>query len=60
MGEVRVTVRLTSATDEALVRRGMLTPAEVRTCPHMGAGVEYPDLDIPPRQKDGCGANSAF
>jgi clan AA aspartic protease len=31
MGEVRVTVRLTNAVDEALVRRGMLVPAEVRT-----------------------------
>jgi clan AA aspartic protease len=32
MGEVRVTVRLTNATDEALVRRGMLTADQVRTC----------------------------
>jgi len=31
MGEVRVRVRLTNAVDEALVRRGSLTPAEVRT-----------------------------
>jgi clan AA aspartic protease len=32
MGEVRVTVRLTNATDEALVRRSMLTADQVRTC----------------------------
>jgi clan AA aspartic protease len=32
MSEVRVTVRLTNATDEALVRRGMLTADQVRTC----------------------------
>jgi clan AA aspartic protease len=32
MGEVRVTVRLTNATDEALARRGMLAPDQVRTC----------------------------
>ena len=31
MGEVRVRVRLTNAVDEALARRGTLTPAEVRT-----------------------------
>src|SRR6266436_3923083 len=31
MGEVRVTVKLTNAVDEALVRRGMLTPEQVRT-----------------------------
>ena len=31
MGEVRVAVKLTNAVDEALVRRGMLMPAEVRT-----------------------------
>jgi clan AA aspartic protease len=30
MGEVRVAVRLTNAVDEALVRRGMLKPADVR------------------------------
>ena len=32
MGEVRVTVRLTNAVDEALARRGVLSAAEVRTC----------------------------
>ena len=32
MGEVRVTVRLTNAIDEALVRRGMLAPDQVRSC----------------------------
>ena len=32
MGEVRVTVRLTNAVDEALVRRGMLAPDQVRRC----------------------------
>lgn len=32
MGEVRVRARLTNAVDEALVRRGMLEPAQVRTC----------------------------
>jgi clan AA aspartic protease len=32
MGEVRVTVRLTNATDEDLVRRGMLAPEQVRRC----------------------------
>ena len=32
MGEVRVKARLTNAVDEDLVRRGMLKPAEVRTC----------------------------
>lgn len=32
MGEVRVTVRLTNAVDEALVRRGALMPQDVRTC----------------------------
>jgi clan AA aspartic protease len=31
MGEVRVAVRLTNAVDEELLRRGVLTPAEVRT-----------------------------
>ena len=31
MGEVRVTARLTNAVDEALVRRGMLAPDQVRT-----------------------------
>jgi clan AA aspartic protease len=31
MGEVRVTARLTNAADEDLVRRGMLTPEQVRT-----------------------------
>ena len=31
MGEVRVTVRLTNAVDEALARRGTLPKAEVRT-----------------------------
>ena len=31
MGAVRVQVRLTNAVDEALVRRGSLTSAEVRT-----------------------------
>jgi len=31
MGEVRVAVKLTNAVDEALVRRGMLTPEQVRT-----------------------------
>lgn len=31
LGEVRVRVRLTNAVDEALARRGTLTPAEVRT-----------------------------
>src|SRR3989449_9571227 len=31
MGEVGVAVRLTSAVDEALVRRGMMTPEQVRT-----------------------------
>src|SRR5437870_2281483 len=31
MGEVRVAVRLTNAVDEGLVRRGMLTPDQVRT-----------------------------
>jgi clan AA aspartic protease len=32
MGEVRVRARLTNAVDEALVRRGVLKPGEVRTC----------------------------
>jgi hypothetical protein len=32
MGEVRVKARLTNAVDEGLVRRGMLNPAEMRTC----------------------------
>lgn len=32
MGEVRVTARLTNAVDEALVRRGMLAPDQVRSC----------------------------
>jgi clan AA aspartic protease len=32
MGEVRVTARLTNAVDEALVRRGMLPPDQVRRC----------------------------
>ena len=32
MGEVRVTVRLTNAVDEAPVRRGMLAPDQVRRC----------------------------
>ena len=32
MGEVRVTARLTNAVDEALVRRGVLAPDQVRTC----------------------------
>jgi len=32
MGEVRVTARLTNAVDEALVRRGMLAPNQVRSC----------------------------
>jgi clan AA aspartic protease len=32
MGEVRVTARLTNAVDEALVRRGMLAPEQVRHC----------------------------
>ena len=31
MGEVRVSVRLTNATDEALARRGLLAPDRVRT-----------------------------
>jgi clan AA aspartic protease len=31
MGEVRVRVKLTNAIDEALVRRGMLTPEQVRS-----------------------------
>ncbi len=31
MGEVRAAVRLTNAVDEELLRRGALTPAEVRT-----------------------------
>jgi len=31
MGEVRVKAKLTNAIDEALVRRGMLKPEEVRT-----------------------------
>ena len=31
MGEVRVAVRLTNAVDEGMVRRGMLTPDQVRT-----------------------------
>jgi predicted aspartyl protease len=31
MGEVRVKARLTNAVDEALVRRGMLKPEQVRT-----------------------------
>lgn len=31
MGEVRVKAKLTNAVDEALVRRGMLTPTQVRT-----------------------------
>jgi hypothetical protein len=31
MGKVRVAVRLTNAVDEALVRRGTLTPERVRT-----------------------------
>ncbi len=31
MGEVRVKAKLTNAVDEDLVRRGMLTPAQVRT-----------------------------
>src|SRR5262249_34982347 len=31
MGEVRVVVRLTNATDEALVRRGLLQPDHVRS-----------------------------
>src|SRR5713101_4256683 len=31
MGEVRVAVKLTNAVDEALVRRGMLNPDQVRT-----------------------------
>jgi predicted aspartyl protease len=31
MGEVRVKAKLTNAVDEALVRRGMLTPQQVRT-----------------------------
>lgn len=31
MGEVRVRARLTNAVDEALVRRGMLNPDQVRT-----------------------------
>ncbi len=31
MGEVRVKARLTNAVDEALVRRGMLKPDQVRT-----------------------------
>jgi predicted aspartyl protease len=31
VGEVRVRARLTNAVDEALVRRGMLEPAQVRT-----------------------------
>jgi predicted aspartyl protease len=31
MGEVRVAVKLTNAVDEALVRRGMMTPEQVRT-----------------------------
>lgn len=32
MGEVRVRAKLTNAADEALVRRGMLQPEQVRTC----------------------------
>ena len=32
MGEVRVKAKLTNAVDEALVRRGMLKPEQVRTC----------------------------
>jgi len=32
MGEVRVRAKLTNAADEALVRRGMLKPEQVRTC----------------------------
>lgn len=32
MGEVRAAVRLTNAIDEALVRRGMLAPDQVRSC----------------------------
>lgn len=31
MGEVRVKAKLTNAVDEALVRRGLLTPQQVRT-----------------------------
>jgi len=31
MGDVRVKARLTTAVDEDLVRRGMLTPEQVRT-----------------------------
>ena len=31
MGEVRVTVKLTNAVHEALVRRGTMTPEQVRT-----------------------------
>jgi len=31
MGEVRVSAKLTNATDEAIVRRGQLSPAEVRS-----------------------------
>jgi clan AA aspartic protease len=32
MGEVRVKARLTNAVDEALVRRGLLKPEQVRSC----------------------------
>jgi len=32
MGEVRVKAKLTNAVDEGLLRRGMLEPAQVRTC----------------------------
>ena len=32
MGEVRVKVKLTNVIDAGLVRRGMLTPDQVRTC----------------------------
>jgi hypothetical protein len=31
MGEVRIRIKLTNAIDQALVRRGLLQPGEVRT-----------------------------
>jgi len=36
MGEVRTPVRLVNAIDEALVRRGMLAPDQVRSCEIIG------------------------
>ena len=46
MGEVRVTARLTNAVDEALARRGMLTPEQVRSCDADALGIDVTEMPL--------------